>query len=54
MLLLAPEVRTIALCAESAGSELGPVDTINGVNVGKLYGHSRASAAMWAMSLCGM
>jgi hypothetical protein len=45
MLLLAPELLSIALCAGLAGSELGPVDTINGRIAGKLYGAARAIAA---------
>ena len=45
MLLLAPELLSIALCVESAGSELDPFGTIDGVNVTKQYGAMRASAA---------
>ena len=52
MLLLAPELLAIALCAESAESELGPVDIINGLIAGKLHGAVRASAAVRAASLC--
>ena len=45
MLLLAPELLAIALCFGSAGIELDPIDTINEVNLGKLVGDMRASAA---------
>ena len=45
MLLLAPELLSIALCAGSVGSELGPFGTTDGVNVTKQYGVMRASAA---------
>ncbi len=45
MLLLAPELIAIALCFGSAGMELGPVDAIGGVNIGKLGGATGASAA---------
>ena len=45
MLLLAPELIAIDLCFGSAGIELGRVDTIVGVNVGKLGSDTRASAA---------
>ena len=45
ILLLAPELLAIALCAESAKSELGPVDIIKGLIAGKLHGAVRASAA---------
>ena len=46
MRLLAPELLSIALCAGSVESELGLIDTIGGVNVGKLYGDTQASAAV--------
>ena len=54
MLLLAPELTVIALCIGTAGSELNPFNTIDGVNVAEQYGAVRASAAVWAMSLCGV
>jgi hypothetical protein len=46
MLLLAPELLSIAVCVGSAGSELGPVDTINGLARHKLYSAVRASAVV--------
>ena len=45
MLLLAPELLAIAVCAGSADSELGPFDTAGGLIAGKLYGGARASAS---------
>ena len=54
MLLLALELLSNALCAGSAESELGALDTINGVNVAKQYGAVRVSAARWAMLVCGV
>ena len=45
MLLLAPEQLSIAVCAGSAESELGPVDTIDGLVTGKLHGAARARVA---------
>jgi len=44
MLLLAPELRSIAVCLRSAKNELDPVDTIGGLTLGKLHGAARASA----------
>ena len=38
MLLLALELFAIALCSGSTGSELGVIDTIAGLVIGKLYG----------------
>ena len=46
MLLLAPELLAIALCAGTAESELGPVDITIGVIFRKLYGAVRARAAV--------
>jgi len=46
MMLLAPELLSTALCAESSGMELGPVDAIGRVNAGKLHGDMRAKAAV--------
>ena len=46
MLLLAAELLSVAVRAGPAESELGPVDTITGLVLGKLYGAVRASAAM--------
>ena len=54
MLLLALDLLVIDLCEGSAGSELKPFNTIDGVNVAEQYGAVRASAAVWAMSLCGV
>ena len=45
MLLFEPELLATALYAGSAGSELGPIDVINGANVVKLYCIVRANAA---------
>ena len=42
--LLTPGLLAIALCSATARSELGPVDTINGLIAGKLHGAPRASA----------
>ena len=44
MLLLAPELLVIAVCAGSAESELGPINAIDGLIVDKLYGAARAKA----------
>ena len=46
MLLLAAELLSIPVCAGPAKSELGPVDIIAGLVLGRLYGAVRASAAM--------
>ena len=48
----AAELLLIAVCAGPDESELGPVDTIGGLVLGKLYGAVRASAAVRAASLC--
>ena len=45
VLLLAPELRMIALCIQFARSELGTIDSINGFIVDELYDAVRASAA---------
>ena len=45
-MLLAPEMLSIALCAELAGIELGPIDSMDGPIVDKLEGAARVSAAM--------
>jgi len=52
MLLLAPELFSIVLCEGSAGSELSPVDTINGLTLDKLYCAVRASPEARATMLC--
>ena len=39
------ELLAIALCAESAESELSSVDTTNKLVIGKLYNAARATAA---------
>ena len=44
MLLLAPELLAIVVCAGSAESELGPINAIDGLIIGKLYGAARAKA----------
>jgi len=44
MLLLAPELRSIAVCFMPAESELDAVNTIDTPIAGKLYGVARASA----------
>ena len=54
MLLLAPDLLAIELCVGSAGSKLGPFDTIVGLTIDKQYGAKRVSAAVWSMSLCGV
>ena len=46
LLLLAPELLAIALCAGTAESELGPVDITIGAIFRKLYGAVRARAAV--------
>ena len=46
MLLLAPELLSIAVCSGSAQAGFSPVNTINGLVRGKLYGAMRASAAV--------
>ena len=46
MLLLAPELLAIVLCAGSVESELDPVNIIDGLVLGKLNGAVRASAAV--------
>ena len=46
MLLLATELPAIALCAESAESELGPIDNMGGLIIDKLEGAVRVSAAL--------
>ena len=52
MLLLAPELLSIAVCAGSAGSELDTVDTIGMPIAGKLNGAARAKTTMRAATLC--
>ena len=46
MLLLAPELLSIALCAGSVESELGPVDSMDGLITDKLQAAARVSAAL--------
>ena len=46
MLLLAPELLSIAVCSGLAQADLGPVDTTNGLVRYKLCGAVRASAAV--------
>jgi hypothetical protein len=46
MLLLAPELLSITLCAGSVGSELGPINSMDGHNIDKLAGSVRVSAAL--------
>ena len=46
MLLLAPEQLSIALCAGSVGSELGPISSMDGLIIDKLEGAVRVSAAL--------
>ena len=46
MLLLAPELLLITLCAGSVGSELGPINSMDGHNIDKLAGSVRVSAAL--------
>ena len=46
MLLLAPELLSIALCAGSVGSELSPIDSMDGFIIDKLEGAVRMSAAL--------
>ena len=45
MLLLAPELLVIVLCAGLAGKELGPIDTSDAPNADELYDAARAGAA---------
>ena len=52
MLLHAPELLSIALCAGPAGSELVPIDAINEASHGKLYGTMQTNAAARATILC--
>ena len=54
MLLLAPELLAIAVCAGSAESELSPIDTTDGLINDKLYGAARANALARAATLCRM
>ena len=46
MLLLAPELLSIALCAGSVGSELGPIDSMDELMIDKLEGAVRVSVAL--------
>ena len=46
MLLLAPELLSIALCAGSVGSELGPIDSIDGLIVDEPQDVARVSTAL--------
>ena len=46
MLLLPPELLSIALCAGSVGSEFGPIDSMDGLIVDKLEGAARVSATL--------
>ena len=46
MLLLAPELLSIALCAGLVGSELGPIDSMDKLMIDKLEGAVRMSAAL--------
>ena len=46
MLLLAPELLSIAVRSGSAQADLGPIDITNGLVRDKLYGAVRASAAV--------
>ena len=46
MLLLAPELLSITLCAGSVGSELGPSDSMDGLIIDKLEGAVRVSVAL--------
>jgi hypothetical protein len=41
-MLHAPELLAIALCAGSAGLELGPINIINGLSPDELYDGARA------------
>ena len=45
MLLLAPELLVIVLCAGLAGKELGPIDTSDAPSADELYDAARAGAA---------
>ena len=45
MLLLPPELLSVALCAGSVEGELDPVDTISGLDTDKLYDVVGASTA---------
>ena len=45
MLLLAPELLSIVLCAGLIGSELGPIDSIDGLIVDELQGVARVITA---------
>ena len=45
MLLLAPELLSIVLCARLIGNELGPIDSIDGLIVDELQGVTRVIAA---------
>ena len=42
-MLHAPDLLAIALCAGSAGVELGPMNIINGLNLDKLYDNAALS-----------
>ena len=46
MLLLAPQLLSIAVCLGCAKSKLDPVNTTDGLVLGKLNGAMRASAAV--------
>ena len=46
MLLLAPEVLSIVLCAGLVGSELGPIDSIDGLIVDEFQGVAGVSIAL--------
>ena len=52
MLLLAPEVLTVALCFTSAESELDAIDTMDMAIAGKLNGATRARATVRAAMPC--
>ena len=46
MLLLAPELLAITVCAGSAEIELGPINSMDGLIIDKLEGAVRVSAAL--------
>ena len=46
MLLLAPELLSITLCAGSVGSALGPIDSMDGLIIDKLEDAVRVSVAL--------
>jgi hypothetical protein len=52
MLLLAPELISVALCAGLRHSELGLVDNMHGLSADELYGAVRATWIMWATMRC--